>query len=235
MEPIITPGINVGTIIAVFGAVVGIIVVAGAGILYATAFGDPQKTQLAKNAFIGAFVGMIISGMSFFAPRIVGVLVLDPVGGVSLETDIGLNCDGILQEQLVFQRGASTPGRMNEVIRRIQANHNECDSEVWSPEVNVNVGYVHCFHQTPNANHNGEVTPTPMPTPTRAPVGDAVVPEGLTIGGQLDFPRTTSGRDSDNNIIIYWGAKLGDRPADSASCWLYDARLRTWHASFFVP
>ena len=43
--------------------------------------------------------------------------------------------------------------------------------------------------------------------------------------------RESSGRDADNNIIVYWGD--GSRkPADGAGCWLYVARLRTWDSNY---
>ena len=50
-----------------------------------------------------------------------------------MEQDVGLNCDGVLKNQLVFQRAASTADRMNIVIAQIQNNQNECASDIWSP------------------------------------------------------------------------------------------------------
>ena len=35
-------------------------------------------------------------------------MVIKPVGGVALDTQVGLNCDKVLRNQLIFQRGAST-------------------------------------------------------------------------------------------------------------------------------
>ena len=43
---------------------------------------------------------------------------------------------------------------------------------------------------------------------------------------------TSSGRDSENNIIVYWADEVAERPSDAASCWLYFARLRSWHENF---
>ena len=37
-----------------------------------------------------------------------------------------------------------------------------------------------------------------------------------------------SGRDSENNIIVYW--KHSNQPSDGANCWLYIERLSTWSA-----
>ena len=66
-------------------------------------------------------------------------------------------------------------------------------------------------------------------------VGDQVLPNGLARPTGTDdeyVPRSTSGRDSENNIIVYWADDVADRPSDAASCWLYFARLRSWHENF---
>ena len=42
----------------------------------------------------------------------------------------------------------------------------------------------------------------------------------------------TSGRDSDNNIIVYWSAEAGRTPADGAKCWLHVSRLNSWDENF---
>ena len=126
---------NVGRLVAFGVGGVSIIVIAYAGFLYATASGDPQKVGQAKNAFIGAFIGMLIASLAFIGPRILTDVVIKPVGGVSMEQDVGLNCDGVLKNQLVFQRAASTSDRMNIVISQIQNNQSECASDIWAPEV----------------------------------------------------------------------------------------------------
>ena len=115
MQELMTIGTAIATVVAVLVGVVVTIVVAYAGFMYATAAGDPQKTGIAKNAFVGAFIGLIIASVAFIGPRIITDMVIKPVGGVAIETEIGLNCDGILRNQLVFQRGASTKDRMNVV------------------------------------------------------------------------------------------------------------------------
>ena len=63
------------------------------------------------------------------------------------------------------------------------------------------------------------------------------MPEGLAriCGHRRDkqyYPRTTSGRDSENNIIVYWADDVAERPSDAASCWLYFSRLRSWDENF---
>ena len=105
MQELMSIGTNIATLVAIGVGVISGIIVAYAGLMYATAAGDPQKVGIAKNAFIGAFIGLIIAGLAFIGPRIVTDLVIKPVGGIAVDTETGLNCDGILRNQLVFQRG----------------------------------------------------------------------------------------------------------------------------------
>ena len=135
MQELMTIGTAIATVVAVLVGVVVTIVVAYAGFMYATAAGDPQKTGIAKNAFVGAFIGLIIASVAFIGPRIITDMVIKPVGGVAIESETGLNCDGILRNQLVFQRGASTESRMNVVVAQIQSQNSDCASDVWNPTV----------------------------------------------------------------------------------------------------
>ena len=56
-------------------------------------------------------------------------------------------------------------------------------------------------------------------------VGGAGIPPGLMVG---DSARRLSGRDSSNNILVYWSGSVGERPADGAACWLFDSSVREW-------
>ena len=234
MQELMTIGTAIATVVAVLVGVVVTIVVAYAGFMYATAAGDPQKTGIAKNAFVGAFIGLIIASVAFIGPRIITDMVIKPVGGVAIESEIGLNCDGILRNQLVFQRGASTKDRMNTVIAPIQAQNEDCSSDVWNPDVvdydaDAEPATGQCFNAT------GGETFTPNEDAEKWVVGDQAIAEGLLRkdSDEKYVPRTTSGRDSDNNVIVYWAVDISDRPSDGASCWLYFARLRSWHENFY--
>ena len=232
MQELMTIGTAIATVVAVLVGVVVTIVVAYAGFMYATAAGDPQKTGIAKNAFVGAFIGLIIASVAFIGPRIITDMVIKPVGGVAIESEIGLNCDGILRNQLVFQRGASTKDRMNVVIAQIQSQNEDCSADVWDPDVvdysdeDPNTGQ--CFNSTAGGTFTAAEA-------EKWVVGDQAIAEGLLrkdTDGKYT-PRTTSGRDSDNNVIVYWAVEIADRPSDGASCWLYFARLRSWHENFY--
>ena len=212
MQEAISVGTNVATVIAVLVGIGAVGVCAYAGWMYATALGDPQKVEKARNAFLGAFVGIFFAGCAFIGPRVFVNMVIKPVGGVSIETEVGLNCDGILQNELVFQRAASTGSRMEVVIHEIQSRHSECASDIWSPEVNDTEGFKTCGVKKDALE-----------------IGDWDVPKGLMSG---DTARVTSGRDSGNNILVYWSDDPGSRPSDGAACWLFQSRLNRWHANY---
>ena len=229
MQELMTIGTAIATVVAVLVGVVVTIVVAYAGFMYATAAGDPQKTGIAKNAFVGAFIGLIIASVAFIGPRIITDMVIKPVGGVAIESEIGLNCDGILRNQLVFQRGASTSDRMNVVIAQIQSQNEDCASDVWGPKV-LNLGDGDGDEQGNCYGGPGAVPATEADSSPK--IGTQQLPDGLMVGEE-PTARTKSGRDSENNIIVYFSLGAADRPSDGASCWLYYSRLKAWHANFY--
>ena len=238
-------GTNIATLIAIGVATVSAVIVAFAGFQYATAAGDPQKVGLAKSSFVGAFIGLVIASLAFIGPRIVTDMVIKPVGGVALDTQVGLNCDSVLRNQLIFQRGASTKDRMQVVISQIQSQQQECAKDVWKP-VAIDLGKA--SNAGVAAGINGQDSTddakglcfsssggfTSHADAATIEVGDQSFPGGLTRETSDDkfYPRSTSGRDSENNIIVYWADEVSDRPSDAASCWLYFARLRSWHENF---
>ena len=131
----------------------------------------------------------------------------------------GHDCDGLLRSELVFQRGASTAIGMNQVRAQIQAHRKECASEVWNPEIDDGVDGIHglngCFA-------SGQATGR------TASVGTQVVPAELRDNSNIEGAvRGRSGRDAENNIIVYWGNEA-NRPADNAACWLYVSRITAW-------
>ena len=239
MQELLSIGTAIATVVAIGVGVVSTIIVAYAGLMYATAAGDPQKTGIAKNAFIGAFIGLIIAGVAFIGPRIVTDMVIKPVGGIAVETEIGLNCDGILRNQLVFQRGASIEARMNVVIAQIQSQNSDCASDVWDPRVIDLKGTA----GTDDADGNCygaqglQASVAAGATADKFLVGSQLMPEALLRPtGTAATPwkaRKESGRDSENNVIVYFHLEPGQRPSDGASCWLYFARLKSWHANFY--
>ena len=121
---------------------------------------------------------------------------------------------------------------MNEVIRQIQATRDNCVSELWNPSVTN--------HPAPAATATCYSTNT-LPkykSPLETKIGDLTVPRSLYDGFVVDTNkiRGSSGRDSDNNILVYWNngaaTRVGVSPADASECWLYVSRLNVWDQSY---
>ena len=146
---------------------------------------------------MGAIAGLVIVGIAFIVPRIISQAVIEPVGGVALQSDIGLNCDSVLRSQMVFQRGASTEANMAVVIRQIQAQRQECPPDVWNPQVDDPVAAAtpaQCWGGTSAAATGFAGT-----AGSAGKVGASQVPRGLRIGNvDTGLVRALSGRDSEN-------------------------------------
>ena len=225
---------NVSRLIMIVGGGISTVAFCYAGFMWMLSFGDPQKGSQARSGLIGVVVGLILVGISFLLPQIIGETVVEPVGGQIAGVQTGVSCDNELRNALVFQRNASTPSRMNQVVSRVQSDRPEfCAPELWKPKIGWDDDSV-----TDNANRaaNGEClemgTGDGQAGSPDAAVGGQVVPAGLrqnnTIDGEV---RNASGRDADNNIIVFF-PDPDDRPIDSAKCWLYVARANTWSETY---
>ena len=147
-----------------------------------------------------------------------------------MERTASLNCDNILKNQLTFQRGANTAHRMNIVISQIQAQKQGCEADLWNPTVvDLSTDVGNCYGNIGTVAAGANQTEASK----KSKVGDANMPNGLLVWESSAYSnRTASGRDNENNIIIYFNLDPPKRPADGASCWLYHARLRQWHKNF---
>ena len=180
------------------------------------------------------------------------------LGYQELRTSANLDCDTVLRQQLVFQRAASNASRINQVISRIQAQNNDtCSANHWNPQaddanfVSNQVDYAGATVARPatlatddgtgcwlyNAvGYTSEGSPVESPDDAvgrDATVGSTMVPANLRNSNDQDsMVRDTSGRDDQNNIIIYWAGDSAKRPADNARCWLYVRNLRTWDETY---
>ena len=223
MEELSTIFGNVGFLVAAIAGGLSVVLFGFAGISYMTAQGDPQGMSRAKMSVIGAVAGLAIAGLAFVIPGIISRIIIEPAGGQRIVSDPGTDCDQLLKNQLVFQRTASTAARMQEVVAQIQAKYNDCGYDSWDPRVNTwTANYPdRCFHAADLA--------------LVEQLGGITIPKGLKEMGSLgnDVVRNHSGRDSANNILVYWdhSASVADpslRPADGSLCWMYVSRLRTW-------
>lgn len=79
VKKIETKDIVVNTLNAVYSiaAVVAVIVIIAAGLMYITSDGDPGRTSTAKNAVIYAVIGLVIVGSAFIITGIVQNIASD--------------------------------------------------------------------------------------------------------------------------------------------------------------
>ena len=230
----------------IFGAM-SVLAICYAGFLYMTAAGDPQKSGQARNALFGAIGGMIIVGVAFMVPRLISETVIEPSGGASIGGSTTVSCDEVFKNQLVRQQAAGSANRMNQVKVQVQQRQSEeCASEVWDPIIIADVqtawtgtGVADIDKPVAFAAGNGGLTdanggqcatlaPTTAGTPpfSERRIGTLSVPPGLerfTTAAALN-----SGRDGENNIIVYFSQDPDKRPSDGAPCWMYVERLGTW-------
>ncbi len=222
MEALVQMFAGAATLIAVLGGAMATIFFAWAGIQWMMASGDPQKIGQARMALIGAAVGLVIVGAAFIVPEVISERIIEPAGGTAIENSAGLSCDRVLKNQFVFQRAASNGKRMNAVINQIQAQRNECAADIWDPKVADKASAV-----------SGSEAGCLAVRGLYQVIGDTDVPRGLhfkLVGRNADGVRRISSRDNENNIIIHFEHKY--KPTDSAKCWLYSNRLRTWDQEY---
>ena len=209
---------NVTRMLAIIGGGIAAITICFAGIQFMTGSGDPQKMAQARMSLIGTVGGLILVGVAFIIPRFVAETVTTPVGGIAVAPTVGNNCDDILRSQLVFQTAVSVNKHFSRVVNEIQAARAECTVDIWYPKVG----------SVPGTNRDlcfGTLVPENQRQ--NAKIGGQFVPSSLHDGGiRTGLVRGSSGRDAQNNILVYWLS--GDRPSDHTVCWLYSSRLAAW-------
>ena len=209
---------NFARLAAVVGVMLAVPLFAWAGYLWMTSMGDPNRAAAARNAVISVGVGVVIIGCAFIIPAVIGESVVAPAGGIVYEQDSGINCDGILRDQLVANRQASDADRINFIIQRIQARFEDCTDLFWTPLARVQSGggTGGCF--------DGDGS-------TKNSISGVAVPRGLKRGGSVV---SASGRDARNNVIVHWTSSFGRHgllsglPSDSSVCWMYVSATGSW-------
>ena len=203
---------NFARLVAILGILISTPLFAWAGYLWMTSMGDPNRAAAARNAFISVGVGLVIIGCAFIIPAVIGESVVAPAGGLVYEQDSGVNCDGILREQLVANRQASDAVRINFIIQRIQERFEDCTDFVWAPvaRVDASPGTGSCFDDYLRKDF----------------ISGVPVPRGLKPGGRS--VENLSGRDARNNVIVYWSVLVGGLPSDNAICWMYVSATGSW-------
>ena len=211
---------NFARLAAIVGVMLAVPLFAWGGYLFMTSMGDPNRSASARNAIISVLIGVVIIGCAFIVPAVVGESVVAPSGGIVYEQDRGINCDGILRQQLVANEQASNGERINFVIRQIQGRFEDCDDVFWTPlahvdgtGVDVDAARTACF----DTNAHTHIAGVEAPAGLRRHAGDGAI---------------LSGRDARNNIIVHWHLSPADGvsglPSDSSICWMYVSSIDTW-------
>ena len=205
------------------------------------------------RALFGAIGGMIIVGVAFMVPRLISETVIEPSGGASLASSSTVSCDEIFKNQLVRQQAAGNAARMAQVKVQVQQRQNECASEVWDPtilgrgEVYPTAGTVHSWAS--NTSTSPALTDAPKGTgvvasgtvskcqednrtdesdASRGSIGGLAVPRGIVRFTDTTAANIGSGRDGENNIILFFSLNNDFRPSDGANCWMYVERFGSW-------
>ena len=198
-----------------FAAVVGLILAAPlfvwGGYLWMTAMGDPNRSAAARNAVISVGIGMIVIGCAFILPRVISEFVVAPSGGLVFEREPGVNCDGMFRQQLIINRTASTPSRMDFLAQRVRSQFDDCNEAFWDPKVRLS------SHDTVWACYDRHSDGRELYF-----IAGVKIPKGLDRG--LDYK--PSRRDSRNNIMVHF-LSTGP-PADGSICWMYVSDLESW-------
>ena len=199
-----------------FAAAVGLILAAPlfvwGGYLWMTAMGDPNRSAAARNAVVSVGIGMIIIGCAFILPRVISEFVVAPSGGIVFERQPGINCDGMFRQQLIINRTASTPSRMQFLVRRVGSQFDDCNEAFWDPKVRQSQhGSVYgCYDSD---RFGSDLSPRS--------IAGVVMPKGL-----FRYTYSPSRRDSRNNIMVHFDS--GRPPADGSLCWMYISSLESW-------
>ncbi len=227
VEDVINVINGVAWIVAAVGIALSVVFIVWSGYLFISSQGDPQGIARARMSLIGVVVGIVIIGGAFIFPTTISRYVIEPAGGIKIDPRVGADCDGLLRTQLVFQRNASTPERMQYVVNQIQAQNDECRPDLWYPVIKV--------HGTGFAHGCRDVDTSSPPQPIWH-IGGVQVPEtSLRDGSQL---ATNSTRDSDNNIMVYFihpddsSDENKGLPSNGAVCWMYVVAFSAWSEGY---
>lgn len=215
MEGILTAVGGINRLLIYFGGAVATIFIAWAGFQWMIAAGDMQKQAQARNALIGAVVGVVIMGLAFLVPPLLSQEVIEPAGGEALLTEMpGINCDAQLQSLLINTTTANSAARVHALVDFLQGRNREnCGPDLWDPGVPASVsGTSNC--RAWDSGNDGVLGGWTFPNDLKAN------------GGGL--PTATVRRSSRGSIILHFEATK--KPADGAWCWIYHARLGSWQS-----
>ena len=231
---------NFARLILYAGGGVFTIAVCVAGFFYMTAFGDPQKQNIARGALVGSFVGVCIMGVAFLAPKIMSQFVLEPAGLEGVDQSAGnTSCDRTLRSALIVRRGVGNAKQVNQIVKSIQAQRAaDCNAEVWNPAAQIKAYVppggtaIAASGFTSDCATEGSGSGTPKAwegTEVPADVGNTTMPTTLASIAASRYGSDTYGgfaRDSGGSILVQFESAA--RPTDGSKCWMYVAQSNYW-------
>ena len=195
--------------VAGFFFVMGVISYMGAG-------GDQQKVQQGVAGMRNALIGAVLIGGASLIINFVVLDIVRPAGGEVGNIGQGLDCDNLLQQQLLASPLATANAdNANAVISGIQAQRpSDCPPDTWNPKVNQDAGNAARF------------TVNVPPTLAR---GGVAAPNAVF--------ENNPWRDNLGNIAIVF-AQAGNLrglpvtlPLNRGKRWMYLASQGVWYAS----
>ena len=220
---------NFARLILYAGGGVFTIAVCVAGFFYMTAFGDPQKQNIARGALVGAFVGVCIMGVSFLAPRIMSQFVLEPAGLEGVSSSGNTGCDRTLRSALITQRGVGNAKNVNSMVRAIQAQRpKDCNQEIWNPYAYIKGTPPGTTTALGNSGFGPDCSNATVVAVAKQ-IGNTDTPTTLAnLAASRQDSATYGGfaRDASGNILVQFAT--ANRPTDGSICWLYIAQSNYW-------
>ena len=219
---------NFARLILYAGGGVFTIAVCVAGFFYMTAFGDPQKQNIARGALVGSFVGVCIMGVAFLAPKIMSQFVLEPAGLEGVDQSAGnTSCDRTLRSALIVRRGVGNAKQVNQIVRAVQAQRAaDCNQETWNP-------FAFIEGSPPGGGNDvsgdGFADCTDNDPDTTDQIGNTDIPTTLESLAISRYGNSTYGgfaRDASGNILVEFADEY--RPTDGSQCWMYVAQSNYW-------
>ncbi len=202
--------------IAGFFFVMGVINYMGAG-------GDQQKVQQGVAGMRNALIGAVLIGGASLIINFVVLDIVRPAGGDVGTIGQGINCDALLQQQLIASPLATANvANANAIIVSIHSQRGEdCPPDSWSPEIAALTDSEDDDASFPVVVPNSLTAPgAPSQTakfrssPVRGGNGD--------IGVNFKAPSTTAGSHTYTSGII-------TRPLNQGKRWMYVANAGTWY------
>ena len=199
--------------VAGFFFVMGVINYMGAG-------GDQQKVQQGVAGMRNALIGAVLIGGASLIINFVVLDIVRPAGGDVGTIGQGINCDSLLQQQLIASPLATANvANANAIIVSIHSQRGEdCPPDSWSPEIDSAVTHAQSFP----VNVPNSLTAPGAPSQTAVFRSSPVRGGNGDIGVNFKEPNATAGSHTYTDGII-------TRPLNQAKRWMYVASAGTWY------